>query len=197
MTRRDATERLVRRLRNHAVVASLGYPAYDLFLAGDRPQNFYTWGSMGVASSIALGVALAQPDRPVVALDGDGSLLMNLGTLATIGACRPDNLLVIVWDNGQYETTGGQPTATACGADLAAAARAMGIDSVVVATLDELDEALERVDERPRATVIVAKVAGGAPEGKPPQDCVFIKHRFMDAIGCPEQSTRGTDQRLR
>ena len=83
---------------------------------------------MGLASSIGLGLALARPDLRVFVVDGDGSLLMNLGSLATIGWTRPPNLVLIVWDNGEYGTTGGQDTATAHGADLEAAARAMGID---------------------------------------------------------------------
>ncbi len=182
MTRREATERLARRLRDHAVVVSLGHPASDLFVAADRPQNFYTWGSMGVTTSIALGLALARPDRAVVALDGDGSLLMNLGSLATIGACQPPNLLVIVWDNEQYGTTGGQPTATARGADLCAAARAMGLASVAVVTPAEFDDALDAAEREPRARVIVAKVDESAPEGKPPLDCVGIKLRFMASL---------------
>ena len=82
---------------------------------------------MGLASSIGLGLAMARPDLRVFVLDGDGSLLMNLGSLATIGWMRPANLVLIVWDNGAYGTTGGQDTATAHGADLEAAARAMGI----------------------------------------------------------------------
>ena len=108
-------------------------------------QNFYTWGSMGLASSIGLGLAMAQPERRVVVLDGDGSLLMNLGSLATIGWVKPANLVVIVWDNGLYGTTGGQDTATAHGADLEAAARAMGIAATAtVRTPSELDAAMAR-----------------------------------------------------
>jgi thiamine pyrophosphate-dependent acetolactate synthase large subunit-like protein len=192
MTRADATARLVRRLRDHAVVVSLGHPAYDLYVAGDRPLNFYTWGSMGLTSSIALGLAMARPDRPVVALDGDGSLLMNLGTLATIGCCRPPNLLVVVWDNEAYGTTGAQPTATAHGADLAAAAAAMGLASVTARTAAEFDRALDEAEARRQTMVIVVKVEESAPQGKPPLDCVFIKLRFMAGIGCEERATRGT-----
>src|SRR3954453_12196681 len=106
------------------IVASLGHPAYDLFIAGDRPQNFYTWGSMGIASSIGLGLALARPELRVFVLDGDGSLLMNLGSLATIGLLQPANLVVVVMDNEEYAPTGGQATPTAAGADLEGAARA-------------------------------------------------------------------------
>ncbi len=183
MTRREATDRLVARLRDHAVVVSLGHPAYDLFVAGDRPQNFYTWGSMGLTSSIALGLAMARPDRRVVALDGDGSLLMNLGSLATMGSCRPPNLLLIVWDNEGYGTTGGQPTATSRGADLAVAAAAMGLASCTVRTAGEFEHAFEEAESRRQTSVLVVKVDESAPQGKPPLDCVFIKQRFMAAIG--------------
>src|SRR5215471_7586304 len=119
MTRADATRALVELAGDAPIVASLGHPAYDLFAAADRPQNFYTWGSMGLASSIGLGVALARADLRVFVVDGDGSLLMNLGSLATIGWTRPRNLVLVVWDNGQHGTTGGQTAATSHGADLA------------------------------------------------------------------------------
>jgi thiamine pyrophosphate-dependent acetolactate synthase large subunit-like protein len=191
MTRLDATRHLARTFGDAAVVASLGHPAYDLFAAGDRDTYFYTWGSMGLASSVGLGLAMAQPDRRVVVLDGDGSLLMNLGSLATIGWVKPANLVVIVWDNGVYGTTGGQNTATAHGADLAAAARALGIvATATVTTSAELDDALVRAGTG-GPCVIVMKVEENAPVVKPPQDCVFIKQRFMAAIGVPEGGTTG------
>src|SRR6478609_2851502 len=138
-TRLDATKRLIAVLDKEPVIASLGHPAYDLFAAGDRPENFYTWGSMGLASSMGLGLALARPDLRVFVLDGDGSLLMNLGSLATIGLLKPPNLVVVVMDNEEYATTGGQATPTAHGADLDAAARAMGIGATAtVRTESEL-----------------------------------------------------------
>jgi len=192
MTRLEATRVVRRRLTTEAVVASLGHPAYDLHAAGDRAENFYTWGSMGVASSVGLGLAMAQPNRRVVVLDGDGSLLMNLGTLATIGLVAPANLVIVVWDNGEHGTTGGQPTATARGADLALAAAALGIQRT--ATVDT-DAALDRtlgealVDAGP--WVVIAKVRESGPAPKPPRDCVFIKHRFMAALGVPEPATAG------
>src|SRR5947207_11049359 len=125
MNRLEATRELVAALDTEPIVASLGHPTYDLFAAGDRPANFYTWGSMGMASSIGLGLALARPDLRVFVVDGDGSLLMNLGSLATIGLLRPDNLTVVEMDNGTYATTGGQQTPTAHSADLDGAARAL------------------------------------------------------------------------
>ena len=192
MTRLDATRRLVAAAGGDPIVASLGHPAYDLFAAGDRDGNFYTWGSMGLASSIGLGLAMAQPDRRVIVLDGDGSLLMNLGSLATIGWVRPANLVLVVWDNGIYGTTGGQDTATAHGADLEAAARAMGIEAAVtVNALDDLERAVARTSGGAGPWVIVAAVEESAPVAKPPLDCVFVKQRFMRAIGVPEAGTAG------
>ncbi|HEY7791199.1 MAG TPA: thiamine pyrophosphate-dependent enzyme [Vicinamibacterales bacterium] len=194
MNRLEATRLFVSTLRGgEAVVASLGHPAYDLFAAGDRPEFFYTWGSMGMASSIGLGLALAQPGRPVIVLDGDGSLLMNLGSLATIASSRPPNLTLIVWDNQLYATTGGQPTATALGTDLTAMARGSGIaSSAAVSTLEELQAALARTRREAGPHAIVARVEESAPIAKPPLDCVFIKQRFMTAVGAQEGATQGT-----
>src|SRR5947207_10409161 len=169
MTRLDATRVLVAALdqrgaQNTPIVASLGHPAYGLFSAGDRAANFYTWGSMGLASSVGLGLAVARPELRVFVLDGDGSLLMNLGSLATIGWTAPENLVLIVWDNEEYGTTGGQKSATAHGADLAAAARALGIQSAATVRSDgELRSAISDVTRRAGPLVIVAKVEEAAP----------------------------------
>ena len=191
MTRLEATRVIVGLAGDAPIVASLGHPAYDLFAAGDRPGNFYTWGSMGLASSIGLGLALARPDIRVFVLDGDGSLLMNLGSLATIGLLRPANLVLVVMDNEEYATTGGQKTPTAHGADLDAAARAMGVPrTATVRTAAELGD-VARPDQE-GAAVIIAKVRESAPTGKPPLDGVFIKQRFMSALGNPESATSGT-----
>jgi thiamine pyrophosphate-dependent acetolactate synthase large subunit-like protein len=192
MNRLEATHLLVELAGDAPIVASLGHPAYDLYAAGDRPANFYTWGSMGLASSIGLGLAIGRPDLRVFVLDGDGSLLMNLGSLATIGWMRTENLILVVWDNEEYGTTGGQPTPTAAGADLAGAARALGIEgSLVVRTDAQLREAVRKASSQAGPWVIVAKVAESRPAAKPPLDCVFIKQRFMTAIGNPERATRG------
>jgi thiamine pyrophosphate-dependent acetolactate synthase large subunit-like protein len=189
MNRLEATRVVVDGAGGAAIVASLGHPAYDLYAAGDRPLNFYTWGSMGLASSIGLGLALARPELRVFVLDGDGSLLMNLGSLATIGLLRPANLALIVLDNEEYATTGGQKTPTAYGADLDAAARAMAASRTVTArTADELRRA---ISSNGGPLVVIAKVAESAPTAKPPLDCVFIKQRFMSAIGNPEPATAG------
>jgi thiamine pyrophosphate-dependent acetolactate synthase large subunit-like protein len=189
MTRRDATRIVVDVARAEPIVASLGHPAYDLFAAGDRPQNFYTWGSMGLASSIGVGLAVARADLRVFVVDGDGSLLMNLGSLATVGLLQPANLVLVVMDNEEYATTGGQKTPTAHRADLDAAARAMGVARTTTArTADELRRA---VADAAGPRVVIAKVTESAPVAKPPLDCVFIKQRFMAAIRNPEPATSG------
>ena len=192
MTSPDVCRELVAAIGNEPVVASLGHPAYDLFAIDDRPSNFYTWGSMGLASSIGLGLAVAQPERRVFVLDGDGSLLMNLGSLATIGWTRPVNLVLVVLDNERYATTGGQATATAHGTDLEAVARAAGIVSTeTVATVEELAAVLARTSIQPGPWAIVATVSDSTPTTRPPLDCVFIKQRFMSAIGTIEPATIG------
>jgi thiamine pyrophosphate-dependent acetolactate synthase large subunit-like protein len=192
MTSLDAIRAVVAAAGDEPIVASLGHPAYDLFAAGDRPANFYTWGSMGLASSIGLGLAVAQPRRRVYVVDGDGSLLMNLGSLATIGWQRPANLILIVLDNATYATTGGQDTATAHGVDLEAAARAMGLSQSATAhTVDVLSSVLEQAKDGRGPWTIVARLQHSTPTTKPPLDCVFIKQRFMAAIGCAEPATSG------
>ena len=191
MTSLDAIREVVRTAGDEPIVASLGHPAYDLFAAGDRPANFYTWGSMGLASSVGLGVAMAQPLRRVYVVDGDGALLMNLGSLATIAWQRPANLVLVVLDNGQYATTGGQDTATR---------------TALTSKLPPARWGLLRPQPVPRPTRWPTRWAkspmrralddrgqgGGVDtDDKPPLDCVFIKQRFMAAIGCAEAATKG------
>ena len=126
MNRFDITSRLVAKLKHEeAVIGGIGNTNFDLWAAGHRPQNFYMLGSMGLGFPIALGVALAQPQRRVFALEGDGSLLMQIGCLATIATLAPKNLTMIVMDNGIYQITGAQPTPAAAVADIVAIARGL------------------------------------------------------------------------
>src|SRR5580704_8545930 len=128
MNRFDITKRMVARLKHdEAVIGGIGYTNFDLWAAGRRPQNFYMLGSMGLAVPIALGVALAQPSRKVFALEGDGSVLMQLGSLSTVAARRQKNLCIVIMDNGAYQITGGQKTMTDQGADIVGIARASGL----------------------------------------------------------------------
>jgi sulfopyruvate decarboxylase subunit beta len=140
------------------LVCNIGYPSRELFSVRDRPENFYMLGSMGLASSIGLGLALARPERNVMVLDGDGSVLMNLGTLATIAHHAPQNYLLVILDNGCYGSTGSQPTCTHLGTDLFALAKAAGVrDAKEINQVEDLPAALLG-----QGVVIVKVEAGNA-----------------------------------
>ncbi len=184
MNRFDLTQRLVARLHHdEAVIGGIGNTNFDLWMAGQRPQNFYMLGSMGLAAPIALGVALAQPGRGVVALEGDGSLLMQLSCLSTIGMLKPPNLLIIVMDNACYQITGGQPTPTATNTDLVGVAIASGIANSHWAT-DEaaFEHHVERALAEPGPHLIAARIDGKPATGTTERDPVAIRQRFMKAI---------------
>jgi len=176
MLRYDVIREIAR--RDLLIVANIGYPARELFAAADRPGNFYMLGSMGLASSIGLGLAVSQRER-VCVIDGDGSVLMNLGSLATIAHHAPDNFCLVIVDNKVYGSTGNQPTYTGGKTDLAALARGAGNAQVMrVSTLDELARALD--EHAGRAAVIVADAEPGN-EDVPviALSAVAIKERFM------------------
>ena len=184
LDRLEATRALVARLEGDLVIASLGNAKYDLYLAGDRPLNFYQWNSMGMASSMGLGLAMAQPDRRVIVLDGDGSLLMNLGSLATTAVRNPPNLIHIAWDNRQYQLTGGQPTSTAFTTDLAKIAEGAGISNVAqVESLVAFNQAMDKAFSQPGPWFIHALIDSTGSSGRPPKSPTFIKHRFMTELG--------------
>lgn len=185
MSRADLTRRLVAKLHNEeAVVGGIGNTHFDLWAAGQRPQNFYMLGSMGLAAPIALGVALAQPQRRVLALEGDGSLLMQLGALGTIAACRQTNLAVIVFDNGIYQITGAQPTLTAQGMDLVAVARGAGLAQSHWAADEAHFEALvERALHEDGPWFIAVRTGNQPPAGVTERDAARIRARFMEGLG--------------
>ncbi len=130
MKREQVIEAIVQELAGELVVCNLGHPCQELYKIKDRPQNFYMMGSMGMALPIGLGLAVAQPDKKVIVLDGDGSILMNLGCLTTLARVQPENLLLVIMDNRAYGSTGYQPTASAFGAQLEEIARACGNPSI-------------------------------------------------------------------
>jgi thiamine pyrophosphate-dependent acetolactate synthase large subunit-like protein len=167
------------------VVPGLGSTCWDLAAAGDNDRNFYLWGAMGGAAMVGLGLALAQPQRRVAVITGDGEMLMGLGALATVGIQKPANLAVIVFDNGVYGETGMQPSATHSGADLVSVAAACGIG----ACLDVRDETgladlagrLKGLSETLFARVAIA--AAEPPRVLPLRDGVALKERFRAAVG--------------
>jgi thiamine pyrophosphate-dependent acetolactate synthase large subunit-like protein len=185
MNRFDVTSRLIARLKNdEPVIGGIGNTNFDLWAAGHRPQNFYMLGSMGLAFPIALGVALAQPKRRVFALEGDGSLLMQMGCLSTIATQAPKNLTMILMDNGIYQITGSQPTPAAAVADLVAIAIGCGITNSAWAADEEDFERL--VDQSLSATVptlIALRIDDKPGVGQTRRDPVQIRERFMHGLG--------------
>ena len=185
MNRFDLTRRLVAKLKNReAVIGGIGNTNFDLWASGQRPENFYMLGSMGLAIPIALGVAIAQPQRHVIALEGDGSLLMQLGCLATVAMRAPQNLTMVVWDNGVYQITGGQPTASATVADLVAIARGSGIaNSAWAADEDDFDRLVAAALHNGGPSLIVVRTDNKPGVGTTDRDPVQIRARFMQGLG--------------
>lgn len=181
MNRFDITKRMVARLHHdEAVIGGIGYTNFDLWAAGRRPQNFYMLGSMGLAFPIALGVALAQPKRRVFALEGDGSLLMQMGCLSTIATLRPDNLTMIVMDNGVYQITGAQPTPAAAASDLVAVAIGCGLsNSAWAADEEDFERLIDLSLSASEPTLIGVRIDDKPGVGVTRRDPVQIRERFM------------------
>lgn len=181
---RQAMQYLAGRLTDELVVASLGNTKYELFAAEDRPENFYLWNAMGMASSVGLGMAMACPERRVLVLDGDGAILMNLGSLATTAWRAARNMVHVVFDNRAHYLTGGQPTATSASADLARIADGAGFPRAErVETLAAFQSALERALVEPGPWFIQALVEQRERTARPPKSPTFLKHRFMSNLG--------------
>jgi thiamine pyrophosphate-dependent acetolactate synthase large subunit-like protein len=185
LNRLDLTRRILSIVDEDVLlVAGIGNAGFDLFSAGDRPANFYMLGSMGMAIPIGLGLALAQPERSVVVMEGEGSILMNLGGLATVGREAPPNLTIVVWDNAQWQLTGGQPLATEATCDLAAVAAACGIANASVPDNPEMFERqVRRALDAPGPHLILARIDASPAGGRHHDDPVYLKHRFMAAVG--------------
>lgn len=183
--RRAFVARLMAGIPDALVVAGLGSPAYDVFAAGDRDANFYLWGAMGGATPIGLGLALAQPDRSVVVVTGDGEMLMGMGSLATVGVQRPANLTIVVLDNGHYGETGMQPSHTSLGTDLVTVAKGCGIeDTFAVDRLEGADDVAQRANARGgTAFAVVSIAAEEPPRALPARDGVYLKNRFRGQLG--------------
>ncbi len=179
MLRADALETIYPELEKHIVVTIMGAVAAELYMLGHRHSFFYLEHAMGLASSMGLGIALAMPTHKVIVLDGDGSLLMNLGTLSTMARYKPGNLLHIVFDNESLLSVGGFPTATATGTDLAGVARASGIPSVVEAdTCESLGSVVREALAGDTLTTIVSKVEAIGPKTFH-MDLPLLENRFQ------------------
>ena len=182
MLRFEATKLIVGLAGDRPIVANLGPSSDELWHAGHRDRNFYTYGSMGLCSSLALGMALST-DQQVISLDGDGSLLMNLGTIATIGREQPKNLIVVVWDNEEWAQTGHQSSHTAYGTDLAQVAQSCGIGQTVTVTdLEELESEFLAALDREGPYFIVAKIQEAGYMEVAPIEPEVTLHRFRNSF---------------
>ena len=182
MIRSEILKEIAPVLDGHLVVCNIGIPSQELHAIHDQASNFYMLGTMGLASSIGLGLALAQP-KPVIAIDGDGSVLTNLGTLPTIANNVADNFILLIVDNGSYGSTGDQPTYAGRKTSLAEVARACGCERVVECAAADTKTALEEALAAGEMTIIVAKCESG--NAKMPvitMDPVSIRDRFMGAV---------------
>jgi sulfopyruvate decarboxylase subunit beta len=174
----DCLSSIYERLRDCAVVTIMGAVAVELYSLGHRANFFYLEHAMGLASSVGLGIALAQPQRKVVVIDGDGSVLMNLGGLTTMARYAPANLTHIVFDNESLLSVGGFPTATSTGSDLSGIARAAGIPTArTVTELGEFTAAATTALEAPELSCVVAKVEAVGPKAFD-MDLHMLENRF-------------------
>ena len=179
MTRLDALRSVYDRLAERIVVTIMGAVAVELQSIGHRPNFFYLQHAMGLASSMGLGIALSRPELSVIVLDGDGSVLMNLGGLTTLARYRPKNLLHVVFDNESLLSVGGFPTATSTGSDIAGIARAAGVPrTATVRSIEEFARAFDEALAARELTTIVAKVEAAGPSAYV-TDLALLENRFQ------------------
>jgi sulfopyruvate decarboxylase subunit beta len=179
MLRADALRTIYPELEQSIVVTIMGAVAAELYMLGHRHNFFYLEHAMGLASSMGLGIALSIPEHKVIVIDGDGSLLMNLGTLSTMARYKPGNLLHIVFDNESLLSVGGFPTATSTGTDLAGIAKASGIPQVMEAhTPESLKAAVTQALASNTLTTIVSKVEAIGPKTFH-MDLPLLENRFQ------------------
>lgn len=182
MRRFDAIQLALRLAENRPIVGNLGPTSDELWHAGHRDRNFYTYGNMGLVSSLALGMSLATEER-IIALDGDGSLLMNLGSLASIARENPRNLIVVAFDNEAWGQTGNQMSHTGTGTDLEKVAVSCGIvSSTTVDDLEELEGALSKALATDGPHFIVAKIEESGYLPISPVEPEFTLYRFRNTF---------------
>jgi phosphonopyruvate decarboxylase len=183
--RRIFVKELIAACPEALIVTGLGSPSYDVFAAGDRDENFYLWGAMGGASALALGLALAQPQKSVLVITGDGEQLMGLGSLASIGAQKIKNLTIVVLDNGHYGETGMQLSHTSLGTDIVGVAKACSLDwSFPVREMSGVSDIAQHVNARNGSGLANVFIkAEEYPKALPARDGVYIKNRFRSALG--------------
>lgn len=184
LNRRAVVARLLRDRGEAMVVTGLGNASFDVMAAGDSPRNFYLWGAMGGAAMVGLGIALAQPTKPVLVITGDGDMLMGLGSLATIAVARPRNLSIVVLDNEYYAETGMQMTHTGKGVNLEGVAKAAGFSRTGFAVTEaEVDAMAAQVFVAGEPYFGLIKVSTERnPTALPPRDGPYLRARFRESL---------------
>ena len=188
LERRSVVRALLEDRGEMLAIGGLGAPAWDITAAGDTPRNLPLWGGMGGAAVMGLGLALAQPTKPVLVITGDGEILMGVGSLATIATKQPRNLFVVVLDNEHYGETGMQETATRHGVDLAGMAKAAGIaDSRKVTTPEEVLALRDAIRAGHGPIFAQVKIdAASLPLVLPPREASILQARMREAILGPK-----------
>ena len=182
MKRFDAIQKIVQLLTDELVVCNLGAPSRELFHINDRNENFYMLGSMGLASSIAFGLALSRPKKKIWCIDGDGSILMNLGSLSTIANNQPKNLTLIIIDNSSYGSTGDQKTYTYGKTKLDLVAKGAGFNSISVIEREKDIIPLLKNLKLGCHFILIKVEPGNAQVENVPLQPEEIKKRFRNAI---------------
>jgi len=185
LDRRAVVAGLLRDRGDLLVITGLGSPSYDVMAAGDHDGNFYLWAAMGSAAMVGLGLALAQPSRPVMVVTGDGEQLMGFGALATIALRAPRNLSIVILDNGHFGETGMQPSHAGQGLEFSRVAEAIGFPKVdLVMGMQGVAPLRQRVHACESLNLAVVKIAAeNLPRALPPRDGVYVKNRFRMALG--------------
>jgi len=182
LIRKDAMEIAMKEIGEHPIISANGYISRDLFNILDKKNNFYMIGSMGLASSIGLGVALKNTKKKIFVFDGDGNILMNLGSLITIGITKPKNLVHVIFDNSSHESTGGQPTATNK-IQLSKIAKSANYKVFQVKTKNQLVKILQKIKLIPGPIMIIVKIEkGGVISKRINIEPTKIKNRFMNSL---------------
>ena len=182
MIRKEAISIIVEKMSNQPIISANGFISRDLFDTCDRNSNFYMIGSMGLASSIGLGVALKSTKKKIFVFDGDGNILMNLGSLITIGIIKPKNLVHVIFDNSSHESTGGQPTATNK-IQLGKIAKSANYKVFQVKTKNQPVKIFQKIKTIPGPIMVIVKIEkGGVTSKRINIEPTKIKNRFMNSL---------------
>ena len=182
MIRKEAISAVVEKIGNQHIISANGFISRDLFEICDKNSNFYMIGSMGLASSIGLGLALKNTKKKIFVFDGDGNILMNLGSLITIGTTKPKNLVHVIFDNSSHESTGGQPTATNK-IQLSKIAKSANYKVFQVKTKNQLVKILQKIKLIPGPIMIIVKIEKSRVASKRINiEPIKIKNRFMNSL---------------